>query len=45
MLTIGRFCMTPNGGEVEVVAEGVDISSEGSEASSGENCHFHAGVE
>lgn len=40
-----RFCMTVDGQEVEVVAKEATETSESTAETSGENCHFHAGVE
>lgn len=44
------WCMTPDGGEVEVLQDSTETTpaaDEGDAAadSEGENCHFHAGVE
>jgi solute carrier family 39 (zinc transporter), member 1/2/3 len=49
-----RFCLGPDGEEVQILAEGTELPSEneenaageeGGSESQGENCHFHAGVE
>ncbi|KIW07394.1 hypothetical protein, variant [Verruconis gallopava] len=40
------YCLTPNGSEVQLLAEGATASSEEESLSEdGINCHFHAGVE
>ncbi|KAF5024864.1 hypothetical protein F66182_3103 [Fusarium sp. NRRL 66182] len=53
-LTLFRYCMNPNGGEVQVIAEGATQTAQETGASAtdaaeeepaGEHCHFHAGVE
>ena len=42
-----RYCLTPNGDDVELTLATEDASEDGGDAEepAGENCHFHAGVE
>lgn len=42
-----RFCIGPDGEEVQIMEDGDTGSEEGQESSedSGVHCHFHAGVE
>lgn len=44
-----RYCVAPDGEEVEVVVAGTETehseTGSASEEAEGENCHFHAGVE
>lgn len=39
------YCLDDNGEELQFVVESTNASSETTDSSSGENCHFHAGVE
>lgn len=39
------YCFDDSGEEVQFVIESTNASSETTDSSSGENCHFHAGVE
>jgi hypothetical protein len=48
LISTGRFCVAPDGSEVEVVAlgaEGEGAHGESAGELSEESCHFHAGVE
>lgn len=41
-----RFCLGPDGDEVEILSDDSEGQDDDGEASpGGENCHFHAGVE
>jgi hypothetical protein len=42
VLTLYRFCVAPNGEDVQITAAGAE---EDEAAEPGQSCHFHAGVE